>query len=228
MNKFVFPAGYRSQRKKLKDGAVPSKFPWSKASSGAVTARDERIKLRCANKRKLEKEKMKSIKQEEEMSLFVASDSNLALDSEVSLETEAEGTFDQETQTDFPEEIIQPESEPVPPKKQKEKMVKRLTIEDLRDDAPLMHFYTGLENMSILSVVLASLGPAANNLKYLNGVWPSISVPDQLLLTLVKLRTYRTNFELSRMFQVTETIMIQESYQVRRTNLQCAGSIITR
>jgi len=58
---------------------------------------------------------------------------------------------------------------------------------------------------SILSTALASLGPAAFSLNYFNNVQPHLTVIDQFFLCLVKLRTYKPNFELSRLFRICES-----------------------
>ena len=68
-----------------------------------------------------------------------------------------------------------------------------------------MQYYTGLDSYVVFMAVLASLGPAAYKLQYLYGRKPQLDIADQLFLTLVKLRTYKPNFELSRLFCITET-----------------------
>lgn len=67
-----------------------------------------------------------------------------------------------------------------------------------------IHFYTGLESYEKFCMVLQSLGPAAHELNYYHGVNPSISIEDQFFVTLLKLRQHKTNFEMSRMFGITE------------------------
>jgi len=66
-----------------------------------------------------------------------------------------------------------------------------------------MQFYTGLDNVDMFTGVLASLGPAAHKLKYLYAT-RTLEVRNQLLLTLIKLRLYITNFQLGRMFEVKQ------------------------
>jgi len=73
------------------------------------------------------------------------------------------------------------------------------------NDAPGIHFYTGLANYDNFKFVLDTLGPAAYNLNYFNGAQISISVEDQFFLTLIRLRRHTTNFELSRLFKVSES-----------------------
>ena len=68
-----------------------------------------------------------------------------------------------------------------------------------------VQFYTGLENCEAFLTVLCSLGSAAYKLNYLYGKNPYLAVPNQLLLTVIKLRLYKTNFELCRMLNISET-----------------------
>ena len=52
--------------------------------------------------------------------------------------------------------------------------------------------------------VLQTLGNAACQLNYYYGSIPSLSIEDQFLATLIKLRTHRTNFEQSLFFGISE------------------------
>ncbi|KAK2140051.1 hypothetical protein LSH36_1501g00005 [Paralvinella palmiformis] len=66
-----------------------------------------------------------------------------------------------------------------------------------------MQFYTGLDNVDMFTGVLASLEPAAYKLQKLYAT-STLDVRNQLLLTLIKHRLYITNFQLGRMFEVTQ------------------------
>ena len=83
--------------------------------------------------------------------------------------------------------------------------IHRFTIEDFKTDSAGVHYYTGLQDYPTFFDVLASLGPSAHTLTYIHGVRPTISVPDQLFLTLIKCRRYTPNFELSRLFRISES-----------------------
>ena len=72
------------------------------------------------------------------------------------------------------------------------------------DDAPGIHFYTGLENYEKCIGVLHTLGSAAHELNCYHGVKPTLSIEDQFFTTLVKLRQHKTNVEMSRMFETSE------------------------
>ena len=75
---------------------------------------------------------------------------------------------------------------------------------NLRHDSEAVHFYTGLETYQKFLMVLHTLGPAAYNLNYYHGVSPNLSVEDQFFLVLIKLRQYKGNFELSKMFCIND------------------------
>lgn len=101
------------------------------------------------------------------------------------------------TQTDLTMEALQQ----LQSGERKQAMV---TIEELVDDPQLLHHYTGLHNYQRFNFVLSSLGPAAYCLNYLNDIRPKLSVANQFLLTLMKLKRNYTNFELQRWFGISE------------------------
>jgi len=78
------------------------------------------------------------------------------------------------------------------------------TISEFRNEPVAVQFYMGLENYELFCNILASLGPSAFELNYLYGN-PTLTVEDHLFITLMKLRTYKTNFELSLMFKISES-----------------------
>ena len=80
----------------------------------------------------------------------------------------------------------------------------RCTAKWFTHDPEGLHFYTGLENYQKFVFVLSTLGPAANELMYFHGVVPSLPVEDQFFVTLIKLHRKKTNFELSRMFAISQ------------------------
>lgn len=82
--------------------------------------------------------------------------------------------------------------------------VRRMTARHFSADPAGMHFFSGLENFPKFLFVLDTLGQAASYLTYYSGTQPELSVEDQFFLTLMKLRRNKTNFELSRLFNVTE------------------------
>ena len=66
-----------------------------------------------------------------------------------------------------------------------------------------MQVYIGLDNVDMFTGVIASLGPEVHNLQYLYAT-STLDVRNHLLLTLIKLWLYITNFQLGRMFEVTQ------------------------
>ncbi|XP_069107329.1 uncharacterized protein [Argopecten irradians] len=72
------------------------------------------------------------------------------------------------------------------------------------DDDAGIHFYTGLENYSRFLFVLRTLGPAAYSLEYIGHQVCNLSVENQFFMTLMKLRRHTTNFELSRLFGISD------------------------
>ncbi|CAC5386817.1 unnamed protein product [Mytilus coruscus] len=83
-----------------------------------------------------------------------------------------------------------------------------LCVEKFEDDPAGMKFYTGLQSHYDFTFVLASLREAAYKLNYLYFRSEQLSVENQFFLTLVKLRKHKTNFELSRLFNISETAVI--------------------
>lgn len=83
----------------------------------------------------------------------------------------------------------------------------KLFADDLREDDELLHFYTGLENFAKFSFVLQTLGPAQDHLIYYDNVKPKVSVKDQFLLVLMKLRRNYTHFELGRWFGIDTRVV---------------------
>ena len=69
----------------------------------------------------------------------------------------------------------------------------------VKDDVAI-HFYTGLESYAKFLFVWNTLGPAPYCLTYLYFQIESVSVENQLFMTLMKLRRYTTNFEFPRLF----------------------------
>jgi hypothetical protein len=80
-----------------------------------------------------------------------------------------------------------------------------LCIEQL--DSRAVQYYTGLDNLTAFTYVLGTLGQAAYHLNYRWGTPKDISVENQFLLTLIKLRLHSPNRELSILFNIAETVV---------------------
>lgn len=74
----------------------------------------------------------------------------------------------------------------------------------LTDDESV-YFYTGLETAEKFRMVLSTLMPMAQNLKYRWGNILNLSIEDQFLLLLIKLRRVKPDFELGKMFGISKT-----------------------
>ena len=179
-------SGRTPMQQKLKTGAVPSVFNWTKTKTPAQTDRVIRLKERETRKRKAET----TIQQQMEEEL------NQPVDvSEVTVET-------QETSTDYDfvaEPIFVPhdsgtQTEPKP----------MFSLQNFRHNDKALHFYTGLESYSRVMFVFSTLGPAAYCLNYIYHKIVKVPVEDQFFITLIKLRRYTTNYELSIMFNISE------------------------
>ncbi|XP_053390474.1 uncharacterized protein LOC123549725 [Mercenaria mercenaria] len=77
------------------------------------------------------------------------------------------------------------------------------SICNFEKDDQAVHFYSGLKFFFVLN----TLGPAAYCLNYAYNSVTNMSVPDQFFLVLIKLRRLTTNFELSRMFGIAESVI---------------------
>lgn len=80
-----------------------------------------------------------------------------------------------------------------------------LSIENLRNDGALLHYYTGLETLDKLMTVYFSLGPGVNFLQYYRTqTVNNISTINQFILMLAKLRQDLDYLPLSRLCGVSE------------------------
>jgi len=70
-----------------------------------------------------------------------------------------------------------------------------------------IHCYTGLETYRKLLFVPSTLGPAARVLNYMYGTISQKEIVDQFFLVLMKLRRSTPNFELSRLFNISKSVV---------------------
>ena len=187
------------QRARLKPDAVPSKFQWSSIPSPASRARAARCQVRhtysCAPA-------AADLKPEATEVEIVACADAMGTGAVIEIQdTVASGSVTASVQTDeihvtVPCTVVSSETQTSD--------TCSFDIDNFINDSVGLQFYTGLDNYEAFVTVLASLGPAAYQLNYLYGKHPVLSVANQLLLTLIKLRLYKTNFELSRHFNISE------------------------
>jgi hypothetical protein len=199
------------KRKILRAGAVPSQFPWTMKLDDSRSKRlQERKKNKDTKRRKLEAE-------------FLNEDSSI---------TECHGdpqTFAPpfKMELDFTEEEVVATSLPVTPVETTSVGVQTeetpcecqlststtqeelpeepvMKINEFVEDSRGLMYYTGCESLARFYSILKSLGPAAHCLTYWDNAKPDLCIEDQFLLTLMKLRTYQPNYELSRYFSISE------------------------
>jgi len=197
----VYLSGAPVQSAKLKSGAVPSQFSWMKAPSKVACARKARLQLRSARISAAVVNLMPVAEEEETFIVSVSDDEQTVATVEIDSNNVC-GQVDVGIQTDNEQSLLKPAV--VSSDTQTDIGNCVLSIDNFVVDERGLQFYTGLDNHTTFLTVLSSLGPAAYHLNYLYDKNPSLSVPNQLFLTLVKLRTYKTNFELSRLFNISE------------------------
>jgi len=198
MIQYVCFSGAALQRAKLRMTAVPSQFTWKNQPSPCALARTSRRQLRCA---RLASEALPHMPVDDTGDMIISTDG----DAQTTVEVEAVCSFEggqanAGVQTDISFE------KPTMLSSHTQTCAEQCMfhIDNFVADAKGLQFYTGLDNHAMFVTVLSSLGPAAYQLNYLYDKKPTSTVPNQLFLTLVKLRTCKVNFELSRLFNISE------------------------
>lgn len=80
----------------------------------------------------------------------------------------------------------------------------KMSIKELMTNSKMLQYYTGLDDYRHFQYVLQSLGPAAHQPEYRCRTPQKMSVENQLLLTLIKLRLHTPNQELAFWFGISE------------------------
>lgn len=178
-------------KSQLKRDAVPSIFPW-KLKHPAKSPRSDR----AVKRRKLKDERLFQEK------LFAESEKIDIPD--IGCEEYVEGHMESLNDcppmfTAEPTEYTRDTQTPTWPS---------LCIEKLYNDDDAILFYTGLSTYDDFIFVLATLGDAAYHLHYMYNRVDQLNVENQFFLTLIKLRQHKTNFELSRLFCISEHSVI--------------------
>lgn len=78
-------------------------------------------------------------------------------------------------------------------------------IRQLLSDDESVLFYTGLDNYTQFTLLLSTLLPLANNIQYRSNKLPDLTIEDQFLILLIKLRRSKPDFEIGKMFGVNKT-----------------------
>jgi len=193
----LFSTGGASQVKRLQKTAVPCIFPWTKEpvnDSG-------RAKRRCKRHRTNEA----STTSTSEVLVQVMPDIlDIGEQCEVYTEVVDTTTFTTApawTQTDGPSPTVSTTDTATDPVH-----FPTFSVRKFENDPDGIHCFTGLATYQKFMFVLCTLGQAAHQLSYMYGpVKDTISVPDRFFLVLIKLRKHYSNFELSRLFEVSES-----------------------
>ncbi|XP_069102281.1 uncharacterized protein [Argopecten irradians] len=179
---------------RLKKGVVPSVFSWTDEPSPQDYARGQRVMNRGI-KRKLLVELDAVANTESDDNLHIVPD--IGLNVEICDDETGEVLQENETKSDIsvPTTFTSSTQTPAHP---------MFNIYNFIDDDAGIHFYTGLENYFRFLFVLRTLGPAAYSLEYIGHQVCNMSVENQFFMTLMKLRRHTTNFELSRLFGISD------------------------
>ena len=196
-------SGYDSALKILKKGVVPRHFPWSKAETCEKRERADRSEQREKRRRLQEEAASRNAIVDEPVTTAepeVLEVFNAGIDVQEYVIPSEGGTYDISTQTHLTSTVTMDDAEC----QTQPGASATMTHTHFIHDSEGLNYYTGIQQYDTFMNVLHSLGPAAYQLNYWNGVSPTISVVDQFFMTLVKLRLHRPNFELSRMFGISE------------------------
>ncbi|KAL4720645.1 hypothetical protein ACJJTC_001811 [Scirpophaga incertulas] len=191
--------GFPLQRKVLKKSAVPTVFYWNSTSSPNTSSRAERYERRNT-KRCLIPNTMTSREIDESLHSNITI---LSTDQAYAHEVEISNINVEST------DIVH---SPGPSKNdhkstQTSTFCRIFVLDDLLIDNTAIHFYTGLENNDKFKLVLSTLCPMAYNLKYKGSQVINISIEDQFLLMLIKLRRNKCDYELSKFFGISKTLV---------------------
>ena len=181
--------------KRLKRGAIPSIFPWRDDNCTGQSKRANRHSRRTQN---LELKSLNHVNSDNECMPSSLNTDQIGCEMEID-----NGDISELMSMDVPNEVNIDTSTTIA--ETQTITWPSLCIEKFQDDPAGIMFYTGLSTYSDFKFVLATLGEAAYNLNYLYFRSDHLSVENQFFLTLIKLRQYKTNFELSRLFNISET-----------------------
>lgn len=84
---------------------------------------------------------------------------------------------------------------------------RRLSAKDFIADAEGLHHYTGMETYDKFMLLFYCLGNSVHSLKYFKCQVTSIPPEDQLLITLMKLRSTLDDFEICRKMNITQATL---------------------
>ena len=196
INHYYYSTGSAPACKRLKPGSVPSKFPW-----------DAKDRTDSASERRLQRAIRRSttgvgLPSEDAHHTNCRSETTAQSSTvpDVGVETYCNASLsavESATQTDSTQvcSISTSTDTAIKPS---------WSVHNFVNDNEAIHYYTGLASYIRFCFVLHTLGPAAYHLNYILGAIHTICVFDQFFLTLIKLRRHTPNFELSRLFGISE------------------------
>jgi len=163
---------------------VPSILPWSSAPSACQQQRQVRAKKRAEKASVVDTTAI-----DDHQTSCVGAEIEIICDTQQTVETVTECT----RQTEFLHKCTQTD-----------KLSLTFSACKFANDSAAIHYYTGLENYEKFQFVLSTLLPTAHYLKYRWRRCSDLSTEDQFFLTCIKLRQHTANFELSRLFGISE------------------------
>ena len=202
----VFWSGVARKQKRLLHTAVPSVFHWTNAEAPTVIARRRRATLRDTKRtstflfpQQMEGDHMSTVRESTEAA---AAASEVAAEEVVAATMETESVPSSvcsvSTETDFVHVMSSSVQTDI------QKPCPFLSFDSLCCDDQLLHYYTGLETCGKLMTVFHTLGPAVHSLTYYRTAQvENISVLDQFILMLAKLRQDLDYFPLAKMCGVS-------------------------
>ncbi|XP_047041908.1 uncharacterized protein LOC124645958 [Helicoverpa zea] len=194
--------GVEHQHKHLKKSAVPSLFPWNvKPVSKQSEDREERLKVRNCKKSLFQEAASSQNRDIEPFQDVLCSeqDENIGnIGQYVDILTEGSAHQNACNVTDTTK-IMKNEAT------QTSSIMKIFSTDLLVTDNDSVNFYTGLETYQKFSLVLSTLMPMANDIKYRWSRVICLSIEEQFLMLLIKLRRNKPDFELGKMFGVSKT-----------------------
>ncbi|XP_048484725.1 uncharacterized protein LOC125490226 [Plutella xylostella] len=171
--------GLEHQHRYLKKCAVPSIFPWNtKPLSEQAQAREDRLRVRNIRKRRLFEDSPSTSQGTEEIAPIVEANCQ-----EMHIPEPSNRTCGTQTSN----------------------ILRLFSTELLLTDDESVYYYTGLETYAKFTFVLSTLLPMAYEITYRWSRVVGMSIEDQFLILLIKLRRNKPDFELSKMFGVSKT-----------------------
>ncbi|ESO93882.1 hypothetical protein LOTGIDRAFT_153356 [Lottia gigantea] len=195
MNKNGGALVYNQVAKRLKKTAVPSLFKWTKVRNGS----DERRK-RIESRSNTVVASSSNVVGDIGEDIFYGCMDKICLQDDVIVERSISDDFNFQIPVNVNAETVETATQTLPLKQY------YFSSENFKDDSAGIHFYTGLEFYAKFLMVFQSLGAAVHHLHaaHSSGTISILPAIDQFFLTLIKFRQHKTNFELSRMFGISE------------------------